>query len=273
MTERDWTKYEKQIYDICRVRYARCQVTYDDRSIKGVSSETKRQIDVSIKTQIEGVEILGIIECKKRNEDKITIDDIDKFVSFLKDVRANFGYIVTTSGFSRKARVYAQNQKNIFLQIVGLGEFQQESITTDDITNHVISSLECDESVFLIRVRNWTGFVDLKRTSFLERTIYFRNFDEKKYVRTEKVLVKKLLEQTARGFRDFPCLEKLKVVIPLAFSQYEYQLEIFKHEYEHLLGVDFQELNRDIKLWRGFLGRLGLMDKKPFEKYITKYVI
>lgn len=62
----------------------------------------KRQIDVLIKSEVAGITIITVIECKDYNS-KISVGKIDEFHSKLLDINANKGILVSKKGFSSTA--------------------------------------------------------------------------------------------------------------------------------------------------------------------------
>lgn len=77
------------------------------------------------------------------------------------------------------------------------------------------------------------------------------------FVETCHVAQKILLEETARVFRDFPCIERIKVIIPLARERQNYISEIDLDEFQRFLQVNFVQLREDTSLWRGFLADIN----------------
>ena len=62
----------------------------------------KRQVDVLIKSEVAGISIVTVIECKDYNS-KISVGKIDEFHSKLLDINANKGIFVSKKGFSSTA--------------------------------------------------------------------------------------------------------------------------------------------------------------------------
>ena len=83
------------------------KVKHNDR-ILGRQSGQYRQIDVSIRSKIEGYNVLIIIQAKNYKR-KIDINTIGEFSAVIKDVGATKGIIVCNAGFSKSALIYARN--------------------------------------------------------------------------------------------------------------------------------------------------------------------
>lgn len=62
----------------------------------------KRQIDVLVQTQVAGLKISIIVECKDHKR-KISVGQIDAFHSKLLDIKANKGIFISKNGFSSKS--------------------------------------------------------------------------------------------------------------------------------------------------------------------------
>ena len=133
------------------------------------------------------------------------------------------------------------------------------------IINEKIQSLTCDEAVFMARQAEGSSFIDLDRTSLTDKVIFFKEG----FVNTEYFAHKKLLEETARVFRDFPCIGQVKIVIELEGQKYYSDIEI--NDYQQFLGVDFIFLREDIENWRAFLGSVNKPLVQEFaERYVRK---
>ena len=70
--------------------------------IKGVNSESLREVDVSLRTQIGSIEILVILECRDRQKtDDVTW--IEQLATKRMDVLASKAVSISSSGFSSGA--------------------------------------------------------------------------------------------------------------------------------------------------------------------------
>lgn len=78
------------------------KVTSDDK-ILGRNSGKKRQIDISVRANVGGEEILIIVECKKWNR-KPDVKAVEAFAGVKEDVGAHLGIMVSTKGFTDAAR-------------------------------------------------------------------------------------------------------------------------------------------------------------------------
>ena len=103
---RQGSEYERFAYDKFCSFFPDATVTLDDK-ILGGQSKRRRQIDVSIKFNVEGQEVLYIVDCKDRGSRPADIEVVDKFSSVVRDVGAAKGFLICTSGFAQTIHVYA----------------------------------------------------------------------------------------------------------------------------------------------------------------------
>jgi hypothetical protein len=100
MTEPKWKRFEKLIHQI-HAQFGKDTVTLDEK-LPGHDSKALRQIDVVIRGVVNQYPILIVIEC--RNEARpVDVGEMDAFVSVVRDVRANKGVMISTSGFTPAA--------------------------------------------------------------------------------------------------------------------------------------------------------------------------
>jgi hypothetical protein len=100
MTEPKWKKFEKAIHQL-HFEFGKDTVTLDV-NLMGHDSKTLRQVDVVIRGVVNQYRILVIVECKDEAR-PVDLGTIEGFVSKIKDVRANKGVMVSTSGFTSAA--------------------------------------------------------------------------------------------------------------------------------------------------------------------------
>lgn len=102
-----WKRFEKLAEKIFRELSPKAKIKWDDK-ILGCLSKRKRQIDVSIQINMNGENILIIVQAKNW-KNPAGIDAVEKFISVVEDVRANRGILICRSGFTKDAKVYAEN--------------------------------------------------------------------------------------------------------------------------------------------------------------------
>jgi hypothetical protein len=94
---------------------------------EGIISKTKRQIDILIEGRIAGFDLKIIVDCKFFNK-KIDVKEVESFLSFLQDLKASKGILITNIGYSDAAYNRATyDTQDIELRIIDfkdLDEFQ-----------------------------------------------------------------------------------------------------------------------------------------------------
>jgi len=135
--------------------------------------------------------------------------------------------------------------------------------TINAVIDEGITALTCDEAPFTERLAATSSFIDLERSSFAGGVVYFNEG----YVETEYFAHKKLLEDSARFYRDFPCLDQLEIVIELEGRQY--RTDVSQADLAGFLAVDFETLHADIEQWRAFL---ATVDKAKVEAFAERFV-
>jgi hypothetical protein len=102
---RDWEVYEDKIFGKFHSEFPYCKII-KDMKLMGQFSRTQRQIDVGIVGTMAGVELLGVIECKYFSK-RVDVKVFEGFISFLEDVKANFGIVITNEGYTEAAKNWA----------------------------------------------------------------------------------------------------------------------------------------------------------------------
>ncbi len=251
-SDKEWRKYEKRIHNNLETKFPGCSITFDD-SIFGIFSKTDRQIDISIRGELAGNKLLGIVDCKFYSK-KVDVKAVESFLGMLEDLKANIGIMITNIGYS-EAAINRASVKNLQLEIVKPDELQSLEVDFDELINQKISNLRLSKFEFFKRLNeNWSQF-DEANSSYSKRIIEFENG----FANTEYYAFKKSIKESARIFRDFAELTKITIQIP-ANRQDEstnwkeelrlYACHISRNELESFLNLDFWELRQDIKKWR-----------------------
>jgi hypothetical protein len=102
MSEPKWKTFERVVYELQRSFSPHEATVTPNDHISGHDSGTDRQVDVSIRMRVANYDILIVIDCK---DCKVPVDlkDVDAFDGLLRDVRANKGVLISSSGFTRAA--------------------------------------------------------------------------------------------------------------------------------------------------------------------------
>ncbi len=243
--DKNWRKYERQIHQELTKIFTDCDFQFDDK-IFGKYSRIDRQIDISIRGNIGGNKILGIIDCKYFSKN-IDIKIVESFLGMLEDTKANFGLIITNKGFSSSARNRA-NVSNLRLDIIEFDELEKIKLTFDYFVNQKIRNLELSKYELFKRARENSGYFDINKSDYNKRIITFKEG----FANTEYFAFKKIIKESARMFRDFSDLETLIIKIPANKDSLKriYHSKINRNELEKFLKIDFKYLREDIKYWR-----------------------
>lgn len=100
-------EYEDFIFKIFSEYFKGFKLTQNDK-ILGIESGIQREIDVSIRGNIEGQDVLFVVQAKDYLNHKADINTIGTFSSAIKDVGAAKGYLVCASGFAKTNHQYAR---------------------------------------------------------------------------------------------------------------------------------------------------------------------
>nr|WP_262896720.1 restriction endonuclease [Fulvivirga marina] len=273
-SDKDWRNYEKQIFNNLGQKFPGCSITFDD-SIFGIFSKTDRQIDISIRGELAGNKILGVVDCKYYSK-KIDVKAVESFLGMLEDLNANIGIMITNDGYSQAA-INRASVKNLKLEIVKIEELALLEVDVDEIINQKILNLRLSKFEFFKRLKeNWSQF-DEVNSSYAKRLITFKEG----FANTEFYAFKNSIKESARIFRDFAELSKVTIRIP-ANKQDEstnwreekrvYECSVTRTELESFLQLDFWELRQDIKKWRKEFLENTTYTKQSVIDFANKYI-
>ena len=109
MAEPKWKRFEKLIHNIhTELAPEGATVTQDDK-IVGCESKVERQLDVTIRATVAQYNLLIVVECKDESR-PIDVGTMGEFASLLRDVKANKGVMISTSGYTPAALDMARAQ-------------------------------------------------------------------------------------------------------------------------------------------------------------------
>lgn len=123
-----WKDYEKKLFNKLSEIYSNCEIEYND-SIFGLYSRIDRQIDFSIRGNIAGRRVLGIVDTKYYNK-SVDVKVVESFIGMIEDVNANFGLIITNKGYSKSAKNRVKFS-NLKLDVLELNEMNKIDISVD----------------------------------------------------------------------------------------------------------------------------------------------
>jgi len=104
-------RFEEFVASIQKEISPDAKVTHNDKIVG--TSGVARQIDISIRATVGQFHLLTVIDCKDWKT-AVDIQDVEKFIGAVEDVKANKGAIVANNGFTAAAKVKAE-QKGIGL--------------------------------------------------------------------------------------------------------------------------------------------------------------
>ena len=206
-SDKEWRKYEKLVHNNLEAKFPNCSITFDD-SIFGIFSKTDRQIDISIRGELAGNKILGIVDCKFYSK-KVDVKGVESFLGMLEDLKANIGIMITNVGYS-EAAINRASVKNLQLDIVKADELHDLEVDIDELINQKITNLRLSKFDFFKRLNeNWSQF-DEANSSYAKRIVAFKEG----FANTEYYAFKKSIKESARIFRDFAELSNVTIRIP-----------------------------------------------------------
>ncbi|WP_106795174.1 restriction endonuclease [Aquimarina sp. Aq78] len=254
-----WREYEKKLYEKLSEIYPDCEIEYND-SIFGLYSRTERQIDFSIRGNIAGRKVLGIVDAKYYNKN-VDVKVVESFIGMTEDINANFGLIITNKGYSKAAKNRVKFS-NLKLDVLELNEMNEIDISVDYFFNQTIKGLQLSKYEFFKRGKYTSNYFDEVKSDYGKRILYFKEG----FANTEYYAFKKLLESSTRIFRDFDQLDRINVFIPANKNNEKtnyndektlYSCTISRNQLEKFLKLDIDFLREDIKYWRNeFLDKL-----------------
>ena len=119
-----WKDYELYITRHFQRLFPDASISHNVKRV-GVVSQTKRQIDILIEQSIAGVTLTIIVDCKLFNK-KVTINHVESFLSFLRDVKASKGILITNVGYTKGASKRAKyDTQDIELRIIDFRDLEQ----------------------------------------------------------------------------------------------------------------------------------------------------
>ena len=109
MAEPKWKRFEKIIHQLhSQLAPPDATVKLDDKVV-GHESKVERQLDVTIRASIAQYKIFIVIECKDEGR-PIDVGTMGEFGSLLRDVKANKGVMISSSGYTPAAIEMARSQ-------------------------------------------------------------------------------------------------------------------------------------------------------------------
>jgi hypothetical protein len=122
----DWRNYERYVFGLLQSRFPKSKLTHNAQ-LQGIKTGRSRQIDILIERNLGGFNLTIAIDCKCY-QSKVDVNDVERFLGMLDDIRVSKGILLTTKGFSKVAYERARREpRDIDLQILvpeRLSEYQ-----------------------------------------------------------------------------------------------------------------------------------------------------
>lgn len=120
----EWSQYEAYVFGSIRRRNPGATVRRNLRMM-GKKSGKLRQIDILVERQIGDFKLKIVIDCKCYKR-KVNVNDVDRFLGMLNDIRVSKGVLVTSKGYSKTAYNRAENEsRDIELRILTPERFSE----------------------------------------------------------------------------------------------------------------------------------------------------
>ncbi len=120
----DWKDYEIYITKHFQKLFPQTSIKHNVRR-EGLISKTKRQIDILIEDKVAGFDLNIIVDCKYFNK-KVDVKEVESFLSFLQDLKASKGILITNNGYSKAAYNRATyDSQDIELRIINFDDLDK----------------------------------------------------------------------------------------------------------------------------------------------------
>jgi hypothetical protein len=129
VTRPKWKRFEDLVETIQRELADPAARVQRNEPIPGRKSKTSRDIDVSIRVNVGGYELLIAVSCKDHKR-PVTLKEVGEFVDVVADVGANKAAMVASNGFSASARRRAAEAGVDLLRAVDTGHHEWRSYVT-----------------------------------------------------------------------------------------------------------------------------------------------
>jgi predicted helicase len=196
--------YEIKIYNHLAKKYPDLEM-FHNRMLKGSRSGIERQIDILIRKGNTDFNDDTVIECKYY-KNNIDVKVVDSFIGMLQDVGIAHGILIVKKGASTGA-INRAGYEGIKIDIVSFTEDDDLFNSLDECLDFNIRNLMFTEMEFYKRIKQNSGYVNVEKSSYQRKTIYFN----KGYANTDYYARKKLISSSLRHFRDFPDNDNIKI--------------------------------------------------------------
>jgi len=169
-----WKGFESLVHAIESRLRPNCRMVLDSKLRDRITGNA-RQVDIAVYIPgPDGISLL-ILECKHYRTRRVTQPDVEQFASFIMSVRGDRGIMVTSSGFTQAAQLYAR--------AMGISLFTLEAACGAEWQGYLDSVVEKSErrriSAAQIRFFTDESVINLDRSILLgsqhDLNIYYRS--------------------------------------------------------------------------------------------------
>lgn len=120
----NWKDYEIYITKHFQQIFPQTDIQHNVRR-EGIMSKKKRQIDILIEGKVAGFDLKIIVDCKYFNK-KVDVKEVESFISFLNDLKASKGILITNNGYTEAAYNRATyDSQDIELRIISFDDLEK----------------------------------------------------------------------------------------------------------------------------------------------------
>lgn len=112
----NWSEYEQEVLEYLQTKFVGSTITRDVK-LPGKLSNTPRQIDILIDSQIADMHVRVAVECK-RWKSKLNVQDVGEFVDKLRDIGISRGMMIARQGYTKAAYQRALSENDLQLHIL-----------------------------------------------------------------------------------------------------------------------------------------------------------
>ena len=119
-----WREYEMCVFGTLARLLPHANVAKDVR-VKGIKTGRMRQIDILVTRDLGGFSLTIAFDCKSYGR-KVNVNDVERFLGMLNDIRVSKGVLMTTRGYTKTAWNRAENEsRDIELHILTLEQLSR----------------------------------------------------------------------------------------------------------------------------------------------------
>jgi hypothetical protein len=123
----DYREYENGVTDVLRFIAGNDVEVQRDVLVPGRRSGVERQVDVLVRGSMFGLADATLaVDCKLWKK-KLDVTDVGAFLTYLDDLGADLGMLITTEGYTPAAKNLAEDARGVRAEVLTLRELEQWS--------------------------------------------------------------------------------------------------------------------------------------------------